>query len=428
MPVDEVLRGLAHFLPPDIAVVGQRDVGEQGVARLHRLHGNRVGVVVGARRHAEEAVLRVDCVQAVLAQLHPGDVIAHNLSLPARDGRGDHGQVGLTAGRREGGRDVVLLTLRVGELEDEHVLCHPALFLRHDGSDTQRVALLGQDGVSAVAGAVGPNLLGCRELRDVLLVIARPRDILLAWLQRSTNGVQGVDKIAVLTNLVQSLLTHAGHDAHRQDNISRVSQLNAELGVRVADGAHAERHHVHGAALHGAAEGLGHLFLHGCRRGPVIGRACVLLSLGADEGAGLHARDIRRVRARQVGVRALLLVELNQGALLHELSGEAVRLLLGAVYEDNLFRLEELDTLTDPRNELLILRGQVTYKAWNSCGHFIFSCVRWARALLSVGGDLLHHRRLAFQSTDAGDTKVCNKGHPGYIHPAHADYPKGIGL
>ena len=191
-----------------------------------------------------------------------------------------------------------------------------------------------------------------------------------------------MDKIAVLTNLIQSLLTHAGHDAHGENNISGISKLHAELGVRVADGAHAERHHVHGAARHGTAEGLGHLFLHGCRRGPVIGRACVLFSLSADEGAGLHARDIRRVRARQVGVRALLLVELNQGALLHELSGETVSLLLGAIYEDDFFRLEELDALTDPRNKLLVLRGQFTYKALNSCGHLIFSCGRCGQGAL----------------------------------------------
>ena len=69
-PVDEVLWCLlGHLLPPDIAVVGKRNVGENGVTRLHGPHGNRVGVVVGARSHAEEAVFRVYGVETVFAQV-----------------------------------------------------------------------------------------------------------------------------------------------------------------------------------------------------------------------------------------------------------------------------------------------------------------------------------------------------------------------
>ena len=182
-PVDEVLWCLlGHFLPPDIAVVGQRNVGENGVARLHGLHGNRVGVVVGARGHAEETIFRVYGIKAVLAQVQPGNIVTDDLGLPTRNGRGNHGQVGLAACRREGGRNVVLLTLWVGELQDEHVLSHPAFFLSHDRSDAQRVALLRQDGVAAVAGTIGPDFLGPRELGDVLGVIAWPRHIFLAWL------------------------------------------------------------------------------------------------------------------------------------------------------------------------------------------------------------------------------------------------------
>ena len=77
---------------------------------------------------------------------------------------------------------MVLLTFWVGELQDEHVLSHPAFFLSHDRSDAQRVALLRQDGVAAVAGTVGPDFLGLWELGDVLGVIAWPRHILLACL------------------------------------------------------------------------------------------------------------------------------------------------------------------------------------------------------------------------------------------------------
>ena len=59
-------------------------------------------------RDAEEAVLGVDRVEpAVLADADPGDVVADRLDLPARQGRLEHGQVRLAAGRRERRGDVV---------------------------------------------------------------------------------------------------------------------------------------------------------------------------------------------------------------------------------------------------------------------------------------------------------------------------------
>ena len=73
----------------------------------------RVGVLVGAGGDAEEAVLRVDRPQpAVLADAHPGDVVADGLDLPARDGGLEHREVGLAAGAREGGGDVLRDALR----------------------------------------------------------------------------------------------------------------------------------------------------------------------------------------------------------------------------------------------------------------------------------------------------------------------------
>src|ERR1700750_876458 len=49
----------------------------------------------GPRRHPEEAVLGVDRVEAaVVAELHPRDVVADRLALPALEGRDQHRQVG----------------------------------------------------------------------------------------------------------------------------------------------------------------------------------------------------------------------------------------------------------------------------------------------------------------------------------------------
>lgn len=51
-------------------------------------------------------------------ELHPGDVVAHALHLPARQRGFHHGQVGLAAGTGEGSRHVALYALGVGDAED----------------------------------------------------------------------------------------------------------------------------------------------------------------------------------------------------------------------------------------------------------------------------------------------------------------------
>ena len=74
---------VGHAFPPDVPVVGQRGVGEDAVAG-QRQHGVEVGLVVGAGRHAEEPVLRVDGPEpAVRAELHPADVVTDRLDLPS---------------------------------------------------------------------------------------------------------------------------------------------------------------------------------------------------------------------------------------------------------------------------------------------------------------------------------------------------------
>ncbi|GAA4964412.1 hypothetical protein GCM10023238_35050 [Streptomyces heliomycini] len=99
--------------------------------------------------------------------------------------------------------DVLRLTGGRGELEDEHVLGEPALVAGHDGGDAQGVALLAEQGVAAVAGAVGPDLAVLGEVRDVLGPVAGPGDVLLAGFQRGAHRVHGLDEEAVGAELVQ---------------------------------------------------------------------------------------------------------------------------------------------------------------------------------------------------------------------------------
>ena len=262
--------------------------------------------IAGAGRHAEQAVFRVDGVEpAVLAEAHPADVVADGLGLPAGDGRLQHGEVGLAAGAREGGGDVVLMVFRRGQLQDQHVLGQPSLVAGHDRGDAQRVALLAQQGVAAIARAIGPDLAAFGVVDDVLGLVAGPGHVLLTGRQRRAEGVDGGDEEAVIADGLQRGLAHARHHPHGDGHIGAVGDLDAQRGDLRAQRPHAERHHIQGAAAHRALEQGLQRFAHLGRIGPVVGRAGVDLLLRADEGAALHARHVLGIGGGVEGVRAL---------------------------------------------------------------------------------------------------------------------------
>ncbi len=139
----------------------------------------RFDLHAGARRYAEESVLRIDRVQtAIGTELHPRDVVANRFHFPSGNGRNQHRQVGLAAGGRKRACHVLHLARRVRHFQDEHVLSHPAFIARLHRRDTQRMALLPQQRVSAIPGTVRPDLARLREVADVFLVsVARPRGV-----------------------------------------------------------------------------------------------------------------------------------------------------------------------------------------------------------------------------------------------------------
>ena len=322
------------------------------------MQGVGVGFLVGAGSHAEEAVLRVDGIQtAVVANVHPGDIVAHRPHLVAllgiHFGRDEHGQVGFAAGRGERGGDVVHVALRILDAEDQHVLGHPAFLVALVAGDAQREAFFAQQHVSAVAGVDGPDGVVLGELDDVAVLRVDVR-----------TGMLAAHEIVGIAQLTQGLHTHAGHDIHVQHNVDGVGHFNADLGERAADGAHAVRNNVHGAARH-------HIFVQGQQLGlhfvgvhPVDHHAVVRLVGGADERAVLHAGHVVFRGMVQHAAGQLLLVQLRQLARGERLLTQGAQLAFRTVDPDGFVRGHELFHLFDPVQNMLVAcqcHNQITF-------------------------------------------------------------------
>ena len=207
------------------------------------------------------------------------------------------------------------------------MLGQPALVVRDGGGDAQRVALLAQERVAAVAGSVRPDRPLLREVRDVLRRVARPSDVVLTRLQGCAHGVHALDEVRVeAVDRLERLAAGAGHDAHREDDVGGVRDLDAEHGLLRVHVTHDEGDDVHRASAHRTGEDVLEDALHLCGRHPVVERAGVLLLLGADERAVLDAGDVVGVRRRVVGVRRRR--QLDDGAGVDRLLEERLALVL----------------------------------------------------------------------------------------------------
>src|SRR5690606_20588813 len=286
---------------------------------------------------------------AVSTGLDPGDVVAHRPYLPAFETlrRDQHGEVGLATGAGEGAGDVVFLALRVFHADDHHVFGHPALVARHHGGDAQRHALLAEQRVATVAGTVGDDLAGFREVHDVAIVwITGPGNVGAA-IERVTHRVQALDE-GLLAQDVEYAVADARHDAHAHHHVGRIGQLHADLGDVRAQRAHAEGNDIHRATSHAAFEQALELCAHGIRLVPVVGRAGVFLVFGADEGAVFDASDVAGIRAGEETAGAELGVELDEGACFDKFVAQAVVFFLAAVTPVDVLRLAQFGNFFDP--------------------------------------------------------------------------------
>ena len=101
---------------------------------------------------------------------------------------------------------------------------------------------------------------------------------------------------------------------HRDDDVRRVGDLDAEHRVLGLEVAHHERDDVHRAALHAAVVEVAHDGLHLVRVHPVVGGPAVLLVDRADVGAVLDAGHVGRVGGRVERVRLDVGVQPGEGA------------------------------------------------------------------------------------------------------------------
>lgn len=133
----------------------------------------------------------------------------------------------------------------------------------------------------------------------------------LQW-SRGTNGVDALDKLAILSEDAPYLGGHPGHDPHAEDHIVEVSELDAHLGQRPAHWTHAEGNDVHHAALHAARETiLDQLLVRILGAHPLtkdaldtildVGDGLVLL-VRDDEGLSFHTSNVSGISVAQVAI------------------------------------------------------------------------------------------------------------------------------
>ena len=325
-------------------------------------HGVEVGLFGGARGDAEEAGFRVDRVEAgrpvrglIQAMSSPMVVIFQPFEALRRN---QHGEVGLAAGGREGGGDVVLLALGRFDAEDQHVLGQPALVARHVRGDAQREALLAEQRIAAVAGTVGPDFAGFREMaRCTWVGLHGQRDILLRPVPAARRRCARRARTRRRSpSSVEDLRAHARHDAHVDHDVGRIGESRRRSGRSAMPiGPMRNGHDVHRAPVHAAREQAAQRLAHLGRIFPVVGGAGVFLLGGADVGAIFDARDVGRIGAGEEGVRALRLVQLDQGAGVDHFVAQTIVFFLRAVAPDDAVRLGQGGDFGDP-----LLQASVT--------------------------------------------------------------------
>mmetsp|Transcript_16559 Transcript_16559/g.25744 ORF Transcript_16559/g.25744 Transcript_16559/m.25744 type:complete len:372 (+) Transcript_16559:507-1622(+) len=266
-PVDETFRGsLGHAFPPHIALFSETGVGEDGI-RLDGLH-NTPGLHVPACGDIIETRLGVDGIQlSISSNEQPSNIVSHTPHRPTRDGRNHHGGVGLSAPFGHNGAQIVLLSLWVGDTDNQTAGTPPLLTQRHDRSHTESITGLCQERVSTIGRPIGGDsvrVLFHKVGNSAVFNVARPRHILCSVLERDTHRVKTREEELLFGEERQHMFAHPGCLSETKNGIRRVSDLHSIFCKRGAVGTDTEGDNVHNSALHTpvhqSVEFFGHFF------------------------------------------------------------------------------------------------------------------------------------------------------------------------
>ena len=110
---------------------------------------------------------------------------------------------------------------RILDADQQHVLGHPALAAGLPAGDPQRVALLAEQRVAAVAGAVALDLERLRKMHDEA-----------TFRIQLAGRVQAADEGAIAPDALERGRAHARHQLHAGRDIGAVSDLDAAARKR----------------------------------------------------------------------------------------------------------------------------------------------------------------------------------------------------
>ena len=252
------------------------------------------------------------------------------------------------------------------------MLGHPAFVARHVRRDAQPEALLAEQRVAAVAGAVRPDLARLREVDDVLVRIARPGHVGLRRARAarrrcactarraSRRGRSPRTPAVPIRAMIRMLTTTYG------ESVSWTPIC--DIGEPTAPMLKASTYIVRPG--HAAAEQLLQLPAHLERVDPVVGRAGGVLRQRADEGALLDARDVaRRPTARSSTPARASSFSLMNVPVATIWRTERVVLLLRAVHPVHGGRARQVPHLLDPAQQVGVVRERGRRIARQRCVH-----------------------------------------------------------
>jgi len=189
------------------------------------------------------------------------------------------------------------------------VFGQPAFFFSHAGSNAEGETFFPKEGITAVAGTEAPHKIFLWEVHDET-----------AFGMKIPDGMETANEILRVSDAIERLFSHAGHDAHADRDVAVVGDLDAGLRVRGLGMTHHVRHDVHRAALHAAVEKFRHLYFGFCGVHPVVIGAGGLFVRMTDKGQLFGAGDVIGMRLVMIGVRPMFVVQfLKDGVTVDQL-------------------------------------------------------------------------------------------------------------